>query len=103
MALFVVEGQTAPVDYQLFADGAAYNLTGCTVSLVAYKIGGTTKTFVGTAAVLSAAQGTVRFSPDVADLLAIDQGYYVRFRVVRADGKVEFFPTGVPESWVVQK
>lgn len=103
MALFVVEGQTAPIDYKLLADNAAYNLTGCTVTLVAYKSSGSLHTFTGTVAIASAVGGTVQFSPTSTDLVATDLAYFIRFRVVRGDGKVEFFPTGVPESWVVQK
>lgn len=103
MSLFLVEGQTAPVDYKLLADGAAYDLTGCTVTTVARTSAGAVKTLAGSTAVLVAASGTVRFSPDAADLVASDFMLRVRFKVTRADSKIEFFPTGEPESWVVQK
>ena len=103
MSLFLVEGQTAPVDYKLLADGAAYDLTGCTVAITARTRVGAVKTLAGTMAVLVEASGTVRFSPDAADFVAADFTLQVRFKVTRADGKIEFFPTGQPEFWVIQK
>lgn len=103
MSLFIVEGQTAPVDYRILADGVAYDLSGCTVSTVARTHAGATKVLAGSTAVLVAASGTVRFSPDAADFVASDFMLRVRFRVTRADSKIEFFPTGEPESWVIQK
>lgn len=103
MSLFVVEGQTAPVDYKLLADGVAYDLTGCTVETVARTSSGAVKTLTGSTAVLVAASGTVRFSPGAADFVASDFLLRVRFKVTRADSKIEFFPTGEPESWVIQK
>lgn len=103
MSLFVVEGQTAPIDYQILADGSAYSLVGSTVTVVGRKHNGTAISWAGSVTVTDAAQGEVRFSPDAADLVAADHVYYIRFRVVRTDGKIEYFPTGEPESWVVQK
>lgn len=103
MSLFLVEGQTAPVDYKLLADGVAYDLSGCTVATIARTSAGAAKTLAGTTAVLVAASGTVRFSPDAADFVAADFTLQVRFKVTRADSKIEFFPTGQPESWVIQK
>jgi len=103
MAQFIVEGQTAPVDYRLLADNSAYNLTGCTVSLTAFTFSGAAKTFAGVVSVPNAANGEVRFSPDAADFLSSDRQYRIRFRVVRADAKIEFFPTGEAEVWVVQR
>lgn len=90
MALFVVEGQTAPVDYQLLADGAAYNLTGCTVTTVARRFStGADKMLAGSTAILVEASGTVRFFPDAADFVFADVGLYIRFKVVRADAKID--------------
>lgn len=103
MSLFVVEGQTAPIHYRLLADNVAYPLVGSTVTLVARNSNGTVKTFNGTVSIVDGNSGWVSFAPDAADLVATDYVYHVRFRVVRADGKIEFFPTGEPELWVVQK
>lgn len=103
MAQFLVEGQTAPVDYRLLADGVAYDLTGCTVTTIARTHAGMLKTLAGSTVVLVAASGTVRFSPDAGDLVATDFMLHVRFKVTRADSKIEFFPTRDPESWVIQK
>lgn len=103
MAISLVEGQTAPVDYQLLADGEAYNLGGCTVSLSAFLLGGTAKTFTGTVSTLDSATGKVRFLPDATDLLAAETGMRIRFKVVRADTKVEYFPSGMAEVWYINK
>lgn len=103
MSLFVVEGQTAPVDYRLLADGVAYDLSGCTVATVARTNAGAAKVLAGSTSILVPASGTVRFSPDALDFVASDFILRIRFRVTRADSKIEFFPTGEPETWVIQK
>lgn len=103
MSIFVVQGQTAPIDYQILADGSVYSLVGSTVTIDALKQNGSATTWTGSVSVTDAAQGKVRFSPEAADLVEADHVYHVRFRVVRSDGKVEYFPTGERELWVVQK
>lgn len=102
MPLDVVAGQTAPIDYQLTADGAAFDLTGCTVTLLARTQAGATVTFTGTVALLDEDQGKVRFSPAANDLVESAVQYFVRFRIVRADSKIDFFPTGEREVWHVR-
>ena len=103
MSLFVVEGQTAPIDCALYADGVVYSLVGCTVTTIATLLSGGAKTLAGTTSVTDAAAGKVRFSPDAADFLSAEFGYKIRFRVVRADSKIEFWPTGERETWIVLK
>ena len=103
MAYFVVEGETAPIDCQLVGDLVPYSLVGCTVAITALKMNGTVKTLVGTVSVTDAAAGKVRFSPDAADFVAADNIYRIRFMVTTAGGKIEPFPRGERENWVVQK
>jgi hypothetical protein len=106
MAIGVVAGQTAEVDYQLLSDDAAYPLTGCTVETVAYKLTGSGAqdvSFAGTTEITDSSAGEVRFLPDPNDFNFADKKYKVRFKVTRADGKIEFFPGGEAEEWVVRK
>lgn len=101
MALSIVAGTTAPIDYQLFADGVGYNLSGCTVALVGRTIQGASITFTGSVAVTDQGTGKVRFSPSAADLSTAGK-YLVRFAVTRGDAKIEYFPSSEsPEQWTV--
>ena len=102
MALNIVAGQTAPIVYQLFADGVAYPLTGCTVEIDALKQTGATAGWDGTLAVTDSANGEVTYSPAADDFVADASKYLVRFKVTRADGKIEYFPTGSREVWTVR-
>lgn len=102
MALNIVQGQTAPIAYQLLADGEAYDLTGCTVQIEALKPSGHDPEWSGTLAVTSAAEGEVTFSPASGDFDATPGKYLIRFKVTRADTKVEYFPSGNREVWTVR-
>ena len=102
MALNIVQGQTAPIVYQLLADGVAYSLTGCTVEMDATKQTGAAVAGTGTLAVTDAADGEVTFSPAAADFDDADSRYLVRFKVTRADSKIEYFPSGSREVWTVR-
>lgn len=108
MAEYFVEGGTEPIDYQLFADGAVFPLTGCTVALAIYDRYDVAATVTGTLSVLDSAQGKVRFSPAANDLLHSKAPYSVRYLVTNAAGKILPFPRdqaagGAPEIWRVQK
>lgn len=105
MSIFVVSGQTAPIDYQCKADGANYNLTGCTVTIDAVKLSGAAAPFHGDAVdITDAAAGKVRWTPgDTSDLASADSMYRIRFKVVRGDGKIEYFPNIQREDWIVQQ
>lgn len=103
MALDIVQGQTAPIYYQLLADGVAYPLTGCTVTVVALLASGTTVTWTGVLTVTSETLGKVKFVPASTDFSADHSKYLVRFRVVRADAGIEYFPNGSAEVWTVRR
>lgn len=98
---YFVQGWTAPIDYTLQADGAAFDLTGCTVEVVAYDGDGVLLTLSGPTVVVSATQGTIRYTPAVGDLLAANSPYHVRFKVTNGSSQVYFFPRQREEIWIV--
>jgi hypothetical protein len=97
----LVQGWTERVKTQLFADGAAFNLTGFTVAMVVYTENGSIFAPAGTSGVDTAATGIVYFDPSAADLMAVNSPYLVRWKVTDSGGKSAFFPNGAAEQWVV--
>lgn len=97
-----VEGWTAPIDYQLKKNGAAFNGTGMTVSLNLRDRDGVEITETGPTAWLDASQSTVRFTPAAADLTFVRSPIRARFKVV-AGAEVVFFPRGEAEEWVIHR
>ena len=71
--------------------------------LVALLASGTTATWTGVLTVTSEALGKVKFVPASTDFSADHSKYLVRFRVVRADAGVEYFPNGSAEVWTVRR
>lgn len=102
MAEYFVEGWTEEITYELKSDGAAYPLSGCTITLRAYGANGSLVSFSGSITISDESGGVVKFNPAANDLLAINSPYKVRFRVVDAAGQVLFFPKQEPEVWVVR-
>lgn len=103
MSLYLVEGWTGGIDYTLKADDTAYDLTGCSVQIVAYDKNNTLLTLTGSMSIVSAVAGSVRFSPGAGDILASNSKMHVRFKVTRSDSKIVFFPNGEPEEWIINK
>lgn len=103
MALSIVEGWTDRISYQLYADGAAPNLTGMSAVLLLYTNSKGAFPYSGTSGILSASSGTVYFDPAISDLLANNSPYFVRWRVTDGSGKVSYFPNSEAEEWTVRK
>ena len=101
--LEVVEGWTSPLDYTLTADGVAVDLTNCTPLLQLWDAAGALVTLGGTSALITAASGTVRFTPSSTDLLNASSPYTARWKVTDAAAKVSYFPNGSPDLIVVYK
>lgn len=97
----LVEGQTAAVDAQLLNDGAAPDLTGCTLALELKGTDGAAVTT--TVAFRDPAVATVRYSPGALDLSAAKSPYRARWKVTDALGKIAWWPNGEPEKWIVRK
>lgn len=99
--IYLVEGWTAPIDWQLLLDAAvpATALSG-SITLVAYDRHGDPLTMPGTFTITSAADWKVRYTPSSAtDLLNANSPMKVRTKL--ADGS--FVPDGAPDKWVVSK
>jgi BppU N-terminal domain len=100
--VYVVEGQTEPIDVQLLADSQPVDLTGATATLVLRDKDGTAAdTSGGTATILDAATGRVRYSPPPALFAATRSPYVARWRVVDAAARVSFWPIRDADQWFV--
>ena len=97
----LVEGWTEVVDFQLKSDGVVVNLTGGTVELVLKGNDGLAVDTAGNTAILDAANGKVRYTPDAADLTAAKSPYSARWKVTLS-AKVSFFPSGGADEWIVR-
>jgi hypothetical protein len=98
----IVEGWTGAMDFQLFADGTAQNLTGMTVVAVGYNRIKQAVTLTGDVSVLTATDGLVRLNPDTGDFVEADSPYELRFKVTDAGTDV-FFPSDEPISVKVRR
>lgn len=99
--LEIIEGWTGPIDFALKADGAAIDLNGITVTLTLTGADGVAVDTTGDVAVLVAAEGTVRYTPDVADLDAAKSPYRARFKLVDGVGAIVYCPSGARDVWRV--
>lgn len=100
MALYLVQGWTQRIIYQLKQDGAPMPLTGLTVDMLLYDATGKPVVFAGTADVLDEPTGKVYFDPAPADLVKLKSPYSVRWRITNGPN-VTFFPNSAPEQWTV--
>jgi hypothetical protein len=99
----ITEGWTGPVDLQLQADGAVYNLTGATVALIKCDACGVE--WIATTSgsqfeQVSSTCGIVRYTPSTGDLLVAGHPYLVKVRVTSGSAKV-YFPNGAGDEWTV--
>jgi hypothetical protein len=98
----VVQGETTRLTFTLYADGVAFNGTGCTLSdLIIIGSDDQTLDTSGDFGWVSAAAGTVYYDPDATDLLARQSPYRVRFKVTDGSGKVKYFPSAKPDELIV--
>jgi len=99
----VVEGQTAPLDWLLKANGSPQNLTDMTVTAVLKTAAGKIVATSDDVNVIGTTGGLVRLSPDAVDFRSYRSPYTLRFRVEDVDGKVAYFPSGDPAVIIVRK
>lgn len=102
MAEDLVEGWTEPVDATLIADGSPFNGTGVTASLLLRDRLGAEVDVTGKVAWISAAAGTIRYSPAVDDLKESGSPYSARWKVT-AGGKDAYFPNKEADVWTVRR
>ncbi len=100
------EGETRTFDFTLTKDSSAFPLTGIESSLRLELTtrGGTTATLTSGVAVVSAAAGTVSYTPpDGTILTAANSPYKFRFRADDGTGKRHYFPNQGANLWIVRK
>jgi hypothetical protein len=90
------QGWTAPIEHTLEHDGASFDATGMTPSLVLKDKNGAVIAFTGTVAWAAAATSRIRFSPAATDLLAAGSPYTLHWKVTDAEGKIAYYPQGAP-------
>jgi hypothetical protein len=111
VALDIVEGRTAPLDFQLLqvtatSTGAPTDVTGFTISMILRDKSGalisTTSTADPEVQIVTATSGRVRYNPSTTnDLLASRSPYRARFKAVDGAGKVQHWPSAAPDTWTV--
>jgi len=99
----LVEGWTDPITQQLLNDGAAVNLAGCSVALLLYDANGRAISHTGSATILEAATGKVKFEPGASDLVASKSPLRVRWKVTDGADEVSYFPNASADVWIVRK
>ena len=99
----LVEGWTDPIIQQLLNDGAAVNLTGCTVELLLYDCNNHVIVHGGSATVLDAATGKVKFEAAASDFVASKSPLKVRWKVTDNADEVSYFPNAAADTWIVRK
>lgn len=89
----IVEGWSAPLDFQLLNDGSPQNLTSMTLTGVAYNRVGVAVDLSSDVTVLSATAGTVRLTPDTGDFVKDASPYDLRFKIVDNSTQSAYFPS----------
>ena len=96
----LVEGTTRRLTFTLEQpEGTAFDGTGMTVS--ALDIVGADNAPVDTTGDfgwVTASAGTVYYDPDAADFNAAKSPYRVRYQITDGSGKVQWFPSGAPDT-----
>ncbi|HEV8639640.1 MAG TPA: hypothetical protein VGV13_00900 [Methylomirabilota bacterium] len=95
----VVHARTAPMDFQLRADGTALDLSGKTLALLLKDRNGASISV--TTSIVTSASGVVRYSPAASDLEAEKSPYSAHWKVTDSTGKDLFCPNGAPDRWSV--
>jgi hypothetical protein len=103
MAESIVEGQTAPLEWILKANGVPQNLVDMTVTAVLKSAAGKVVSTTDDVVVFGSSSGLVRLNPDAVDFRSYRSPYTLRFRVEDVDGKAAFFPSGEPVIIIVWK
>jgi len=98
----IVEGWSAPMDFQLFNDGVAQDLTAMVVTGQARNRYRNFITLTSNVSVLTATEGIVRLTPDTGDFIEADSPYDLRFHVVDSATQHAFFPSEEAITLVVR-
>lgn len=104
MTIVLREGWTERIECDLFNNGAAYVLTGMTVSLEGEDATGAEVSIeTPKVGIVDAATGRVFVDLDATDLKFEKSPYQLRFKVADTFGRVGFFPRIGSVTWEIQK
>lgn len=100
------EGMTAPEEFVLKQGTSstsltAVDLTALTVELSLKNRLRNTVPTTGDVAIVTAASGIVKYTPDATDLDAEHSPYKAKFKVTYGDGSIRYFPQGEAMTWNV--
>jgi hypothetical protein len=107
----IVQGWTEPMDFILKYIEASdplrtpqiQDLSGMTVTSVAYDRNEAVVTLNGTTSVVAPAEdGHVRYVPSGTEFTKALSPYAFRFKVTDVGGKVAYFPSGLADTWIVR-
>ncbi len=99
----LVEGWTDPITQQLLSDSTPVNLSGCTVELLLYDCNNRAISHGGSATVLDATTGKVKFEAAASDFVASKSPLKVRWKVTDGADEVSYFPNASADTWIVRK
>lgn len=99
----IAEGWSAPIDFQLFNDDVAQDLTNMTVTGQAYDRLKNAVALASDVSVLTATAGKVRLTPDTDDFVEEGSPYELRFKVVDSGNAAAFFPSAEPVAVIVRR
>jgi hypothetical protein len=89
----IVEGWSAPLDFQLLNDGVPQNLTAMTVTGQARNRYRAFVDLASDVSVTTATDGLVRLIPDTDDFMEANGPYELRFKVVDSATQCAYFPS----------
>jgi hypothetical protein len=98
----LVAGQTSPVEQQLLRDGAPFNATGMTLTLILRDSADVVLTLAGAVVWSDATTSKARFTPAANDLIASNAAYRARWRVVQGS-VVSYYPSAGADPWWVRR
>lgn len=104
----LTEGTTAAQDFRLrykttAGEWAVFDGTGMDVELVLYDRTGVQIDTTANVDWQDAPDGVVRYLPDALDLTVIRSPYEARFWVTDSQNKLQPFPDGRADRWVVRR
>ena len=102
MVYEIVEGWSGPIDIDLLSQGAVPSgtMAGMSCELILRDLSGNTLSTSGDVSITDPVNWTVRYSPDVADLVA--GVYHGRVKVTDSGGLVTYFPSGAWDIWQIR-
>lgn len=98
----IVVGWTSPIDIDLKDNGDTPEGTlGGDVALILKDSSGNQLDLTGNVTIQDSSLWRVRLTPDASDF-AVEGIYRGRIKVTDANGRIAYFPNGIPDTWIVR-